>query len=168
MTRHLRSVLLAALAFGVTTFGLVLIGGHATAASPGARESPTMCGAPAEGKRADGTVWKGAAARMFVGTDGYWHVCQPWVPDGGDPRTPQPHDVPCLGEETPREWSDGDAVCSSLPPGAYTGMTDRLRPAADGRAQLLRDEWGPVQGMAIYRCTRGKWKLEGSFCKRSG
>lgn len=127
----------------------------------------TPCGAHATGKRADGSTWTGAAARMWVDKDGWWRVCQPWVPDGGDPTMPEPKAVPCVGRDTYEEWEDGDAICSSLPPGAYTGTTSRLTFAEDGRARLIRDEWGIFQGMAIFRCTRGKWVKEAAFCKRA-
>jgi len=129
-----------------------------------AQSQPTKCGAYATGKRADGTLWTGSAPRMFVGRDGSWHICQPWVPDGGDPEMKEPQDVPCLGRETYELWSDGEAECSSLPPGAFTGVP-KLRPTPDGRVQLLRDEWGQHQGLIVMRCVRGKWKVGGSICQ---
>lgn len=127
---------------------------------------PTKCGAFGVGQRADGSTWAGVAPRMWVDRTGVWRVCQPWVPDGGDPEQPEVRAVPCLGRDTWEEWADGDAMCSSMPPGAYTGTTSRLTFTEDGRVRLIRDEWGPVQGMAIFRCVRGTWRLEGSFCRR--
>lgn len=150
---HLLAALVLAILFGL------LLGPPAQAQS-----LPSKCGAHASGKRADGTVWTGAAKRMWVGRDGYWHQCQPWVPDGGDPEMPEPKDVPCLGRDTYESWADGEAECSSLPPGAFTGVA-RLRYTKDGAVQLLRDEWGHHQGLIVYRCVRGVWKVEGSICQ---
>lgn len=127
---------------------------------------PTKCGAFGIGLRADGSTWAGVAPRMWVDKDGWWRVCQPWVPDGGDPTMPEPNAVPCLGRDTYEEWQEDDRVCSSLPPGAYTGTTSRLTFTEDGRVRLIRDDWGPTQGMAVFRCVRGTWRLEGSFCRR--
>ena len=129
-----------------------------------AQPAPSKCGAEATGLRVDGERWSGSAKRMYVGRDGRWHVCQPWVPDGGDPEMPEPKDVPCLGKDTYETWSDGEAECSSMPPGAYTGVST-LRYTQDGRVQLLVDEWGRHQGLIVFRCVRGKWKIEGSICK---
>lgn len=76
----------------------------------------------------------------------------------------EPQEIPCLGRDTYEFWSDGEAECSSLPPGAFTGVS-KLRPTPDGRVQLMRDEWGQHQGLIVMRCVRGKWKVEGSICQ---
>ena len=77
---------------------------------------------------------------------------------------PQPG---CPDQQRYEEWEGGDGeVCSSMPPGAYTGVTDWPRAIAHGRARLLRDEWGPVQGMLLMRCQAGKWVRDGAWCAR--
>ena len=133
-----------------------------------AQQPPSKCGAYATGIRADGSTWTGAASRMWVTREGRWAVCQPWVPDGGDPEMPEPPPaIPCPDQQRYEEWTGGDGeVCSSMPPGAYTGVTDWPRAIAHGRARLLRDEWGPVQGMLLMRCQQGKWVRDGAFCSR--
>jgi len=133
-----------------------------------AQQPPSKCGAYATGIRADGSTWTGAASRMWVTREGRWALCQPWVEDGGDPEMPEPPPaIPCPDQQRYEEWTGGDGeVCSSMPPGAYTGVTDWPRAIAHGRARLLRDEWGPVQGMLLMRCQQGKWVRDGAFCSR--
>lgn len=129
-----------------------------------AQQLPSKCGAWATGKLVDGEAWSGVRPRGYVDRTGWWRVCQPWVPDGGDPEMPEPKEVPCLGRDTYENWVDGEAECSSLPPGTFTGVA-RLRYTKDGATQLLRDEWGHHQGLIVYRCVRGAWKIEGSICQ---
>ena len=106
---------------------------------------------------------------MFVGPSGRWHQCTENYPDGSDPRMPPPSKLQpgCPDQQRYEEWEGGDGeVCSSMPPGAYTGVTDWPRAIAHGRARLLRDEWGPVQGMLLMRCQAGKWVRDGAWCAR--
>lgn len=132
-----------------------------------AQQPPSKCGAYAVGKRADGSTWAGVASRMWVDREGWWRVCQPWVADGSDPEAPDPKLQPgCPDQQRYEEWENDGEVCSSMPPGAYTGVTDWPRATEHGRARLLRDEWGPVQGMLLMRCQAGKWVRDGQFCSR--
>lgn len=133
-----------------------------------AQALPSKCGAYAVGQRADGTMWAGVAHRMWVDREGNWRVCQPWIVDGGDPEAPDPKLQPgCPDQQRYEEWEGAEGeVCSSMPPGAYTGVTDWPRATEHGRARLLRDEWGPVQGMLLMRCQAGKWVRDGAFCSR--
>ena len=118
-------------------------------------------------KRADGSTWAGVAPRMWVDREGWWRVCQPWIVDGGDPEAPDPKLQPgCPDQQRYEEWENDGEVCSSMPPGAYTGVTDWPRAVEHGRARLLLDEWGPVQGMLLMRCQAGKWVRDGAFCSR--
>jgi len=152
MTLHFR-IFLGILAF----VGMLVITAGAFAAEP------TRCGVYATGLRADGTVWAGAAPRMWVGRDGYWHVCQPWVPDGGDPEMPAPAVIAeCPAGNVAERWAqDGrECIAGALPVGS------------PGRAVVLMDEQGGTRGMAAYRCTPNpalihgaEWRREGSFCR---
>lgn len=124
---------------------------------------PTRCGMHASGKKADGKMWTGAAPRMFVGTDGYWHICQPWVPDGGDPNMPEPASTAtCPAGDVVERWTQDQREC----------LGDKLLPeTAAGRAVVLIDANGGTRGMAAFRCapnphivTGAVWQLEGSYC----
>lgn len=152
----------------VIAFALLLAAAMLPTILAHAQQPPSKCGAYASGTRADGSTWTGAASRMFVDRQGRWAVCQPWLKDGDDPETPEPPPaIPCPDQQRYEEWEGADGeVCSSMPPGAYTGVTDWPRAIAHGRARLLRDEWGPVQGMLLMRCQQGKWVRDGAFCSR--
>ncbi len=138
-----------------------------------AQQPPSKCGAYATGTRADGSVWTGAASRMWVDRQGVWRVCQPWLVDGDDPEMTEAQAAAARPEKCPdvleyEKWEGADGEqCSSEPPGAYTGMTHKLFAVEVGRARLIKDEWGPVQGMLLVRCMPGKvWKRDGQFCSR--
>ena len=124
---------------------------------------PTRCGAHATGLRADGTVWTGAAPRMWVGRDGYWHTCQPWVPDGGDPEMREPRsEARCPAGTVIERWVQDGREC----------LGDVHLPAIRaGRAVVLIDSHGGTRGMAAFRCqatdaqaSGAAWKLEGYHC----
>lgn len=136
------------------------------AAWPGmaqARE-PSRCGEQATGLRADGTPWTGAAPRMWVGRDGYWHICQPWVSDGGDPEAPAPAtQASCRPGIVIERWQQDGREC--LAPGLLpTGKA--------GQAIVLMDDEGATRGMAAFRCRANphidvgaEWVMEGSYCR---
>ena len=153
------AIVLAALALVAAALAPQIIAAHA--------QQPSKCGAYAVGKRADGSTWAGVAPRMWVDREGWWRVCQPWIVDGGDPEAPDPKLQPgCPDQQRYEEWENDGEVCSSMPPGAYTGVTDWPRAVEHGRARLLLDEWGPVQGMLLMRCQAGKWVRDGAWCSR--
>lgn len=125
--------------------------------------TPSRCGAHAAGKMADGRMWVGAAPRMWVGRDGYWHVCQPWVPDGGDPEMPEPRsEATCPAGTVIERWVQDGREC----------LGDVHLPAIRaGRAVVLIDSRGGTRGMAAFRCqatdaqaSGAAWKLEGYHC----
>lgn len=138
---------------------LALIAGPAFAAEP------SKCGAFATGLKDDGTVWTGAAPRMWVDRDGKWRVCQPWIADGGDPEAPEPPaSKPCPAEDTYRTWTASGNQCSSIPPGPTTSTTTKLQRTDDGRVGYVIDEWGNETGILVMRCVKGNWQFEGSTC----
>lgn len=116
---------------------------------------PTRCGEHATGMRADGSVWTGASPRMWVGRDGYWHICQPWVPEGGDPEMPPPAEVVrCPAGVAIERWGTRPEC-----------MAPRMLPSLQiGQVIVLIDDTGGTRGMAAYRCTPAGWRLEGSHC----
>ena len=150
-------IILSGLALAMLALFALLWPGTARAAEP------SRCGAHATGLRADGTVWTGAAPRMWVGRDGYWHICQPWVTDGGDPEAPPPPVLAqCPPRDVPERWTQDGRECTAGP----------LAAGVPGRASVLMDEQGGTRGMAAYRCTPNpslisgaEWRLEGSFCR---
>lgn len=137
---------------------LLVLFGLFAALWPGLAEArePTRCGQHATGIRSDGSVWTGAAPRMWVGRDGHWYVCQPWVPDGGDPEMPEPvAPATCAGGVVIERWGTYPREC----------LAPRLLPTTPvGAAVVLIDASGGTRGMAAYRCTASGWRVEGSFC----
>lgn len=156
----------------VLLVGLMVV--SVKAATPGY----TACGAQATGvdksvrdkANPNGKVVSGAFARQFVGPDGVWHTCQPWVPDGGDPAMPEPAPtVFCEGRDTYETWEADGLTCTSIPPGYSNSTTLKLRKTPAGRAALIYNPWGNPAGMAVYRCAKlpngaAEWKLEGATC----
>lgn len=116
---------------------------------------PSRCGEHATGMRQDGSAWTGASPRMWVGRDGYWHLCQPWVPEGGDPETPPPEEiVRCPAGVTIERWGTRPEC-----------MAPRMLPSLQiGQGVVLIDDTGGTRGMAAYRCTAAGWHREGAFC----
>lgn len=147
-------------------FTLLLLMPVAHAASPGY----TDCGALATGKAPDGRMVTGTFARQFVGPDGAWHICQKWIPDGGDPAAPEPApEVFCAARDTYEVWEVDGLQCSSIPPGFSTSTTTMLPRTKAGRVALIRAEWGPTRGMLVMRCMprpngTAEWRVEGSTC----
>lgn len=154
----------------LAAMALLFLGFLLAASSHGASPGYTDCGARASGRAPDGRLMVGAFPRQFVGPDGAWHTCQPWVPDGGDPATPEPKpDVYCPARTTYEFWEVDGLVCSSIPPGVSNSTTTMLRRTLAGRAQLIRGEWGNPQGLLVMRCTllpdgTAAWKQEGATC----
>lgn len=132
----------------------------------------TACGAEATGRDPfDGRWITGAFARRFVGPQGVWGTCQPWVPDGGDPAMPEPPTPiqPCAAETTYRTWEVAGLVCTSTPPGDSTATTLMLPRTEHGRVALLRDDHGAAQGLLVMRCVvqpdrSVRWEVEGQTC----
>lgn len=157
----------------VIAFALLLAAAMLPTILAHAQQPPSKCGAYATGIRADGSTWTGAASRMWVTREGRWAICQPWVRDGDDPEMTEAQAAALRPEKCPdmerwEEWEGPNGEqCSSMPPGAYTGNTHKLFAVEVGRARLIKDEWGPVQGMLLVRCMPGKvWKRDGAFCSR--
>lgn len=156
-----KNTIRAVLALIALALGLALATFH-----PAARAAePSKCGAFATGIRADGVSWTGAAPRMWVNRAGAWSLCQPWVPDGGDPEAPEPAPaVPCAARTTYETWQVGEAVCTSVPPGVSTSTTLMLQATAHGRVGVVIDEFGNERGLQVWRCVQGAWRLEGQTC----
>lgn len=135
-----------------------------------AQQTPSKCGAYATGIRADGSTWTGAAPRMWVTREGRWALCQPWVPDGGDPEMPEPPPKKgCLGRETFERWQGPPGTqCSSQPAGAYSGTMSKLREAKHDDKQLLLHGGVDGRGMLLMQCVQGEWRVYGSTCSVPG
>lgn len=156
------AIVLAALALVAAALAPQIIAAHA--------QQPSKCGAYAVGKRADGSVWAGVAPRMWVDREGWWRVCQTWVPDGGDPEMPEPPPKKgCLGRETFERWQGPPGTqCSSQPAGAYSGTMSKLREAKHDDKQLLLHGGVDGRGMLLMQCVQGEWRVYGSTCSVPG
>lgn len=171
-TRIKRGPVLGFLIVVAALFALALIGmaAHAQAITPGY----TACGAEATGRDPfDGRWITGAFARRFVGPQGVWGTCQPWVKDGGDPAAPDPDlskpPPPCARETTYRTWEVNGLVCTSTPPGDSTASTLMLPETPAGQIALLRDDHGAAQGIMVARCTvqpdkSTRWEVSSMSC----
>ena len=161
--KHLTTKFIAAL------FGWILLGVIALAWTPASAQTITKgytaCGAEATGKdrTQGGKSVTAKLPRQFVGPDGYWHTCQPWVADGGDPAMPEPKpELACPAETHYRAWEVDGVQCTSIPPGESTDSTLMLRrtpagpaasgaaPAGAGQAAVLADVLGEC-GEAVRR-----------------
>lgn len=157
-------ITLTVLAWALFTLLLLMPVAHAA--------EPSRCGALATGKviASDDKAITGAFPRQFVGPDGLWHYCQPWVPDGGDPMAPEPPpELYCNARDTYEVWEVDGLQCSSIPPGFSTSTTMMLPRTKAGRVALIRAEWGPTRGMLVMRCTprpngTAEWRVDGSTC----
>lgn len=121
-------------------------------------QAATKCGAFATGKAINGgETITGAFPRMFVGDNGYWYVCQPWIADGADPLTPEPKPVPkdCAEKAPPITWKAGELTCTSHRPLAAT---------SHGTLSIALAEVGSTRGMLLQRCVDGERQLYGSRC----
>lgn len=141
--------------------------------APLAQAGPvTRCGSWASGTDWGGTETVTAARpRQYVDEAGYWRVCPAWVPDGGDPRMPEPKpEVYCAGRDTFEVWEVDDLQCSSVPPGVTSSTTTMLPRTKAGRVALIRAEWGPTRGLLVMRCKlqadgSAAWVREGATCE---
>ena len=177
-TRIRRGPIIAALIVITLLLGGALAGMAVAQAQPVAASAPAItpgysaCGAEAVGRDPwDGKEIRGAFARRFVGPAGVWGVCQPWVPDGGDPAMPEPPAPipPCAARTTYETWAVGALTCTSTPPGASTAMTLMLPETPVGRVALIRDDAGAAQGLLVMRCVQQpdksvRWEIDGSTC----
>lgn len=181
-----RGPIIAALIVIAIMLGSALAGISAAQAQPVAASAPsitkgyTACGAEATGKdrTQGGKLVTAKLDRQFVGPDGYWHTCQPWVPDGGDPAQPEPKLPPpdCAARDTYEVWEVKGVMCTSIPPGASTSSTMMLRQTPLGRVRLIASDksWTAMgkatYGHAVFRCVAAadgssRWHLEGADCR---
>jgi len=148
-----------------------------SASAPAITPGYTACGAMATGIESDGRPLTGAFPGRFVGPDKRWHWCQPWVPHLGDPAMPRPSpDLMCPASMGYVEWTQGDAACNSIPPGAYTGNDTMLPRRRVGLQALIRSDriWADMgkatHGWALYRCValptgQAEWRIDGASCE---
>ena len=172
--KHLTTKFIAAL------FGWILLGVIALAWTPASAQTITKgytaCGAEATGKdrTQGGKSVTAKLPRQFVGPDGYWHTCQPWIADGGDPTLPEPKpELACPAETNYRAWEVDGVQCTSIPPGESTASTLMLRRTPAGRVGLLMTQpgnWLGTEGMLLMRCVAQPdgtvaWRQDGATCR---
>lgn len=165
-TRISRDFVLGILLIVVGLFALAVIsmGAHAQTTDLGGY---TRCGVEATGidpwlrdkAHPQGKVVTGARPGMAVSPEGRWFLCQPWVPQGGDPRTPEPTaDKFCQARDTYEFWEVAGRTCSSVPPGEYSGGTVKLAATPAGRVRYITSnpEWARMGkatwGHVMFRC----------------
>lgn len=107
-----------------------------------------------------------ACAGRWVDDAGFWRVCNPWVPPGGDPDMRQP-EPGCAAGHTYHHWGgDDDQLCTSVPPGAVIRGAEMLMlpETAHGRERVIRDAFGPATGVQVWRCESGAWRRMFQHC----
>lgn len=107
----------------------------------------SACGAPGVGiRRVDGAVVREAAgiAGWHVDPDGGWTTC-----------TMPPPPADC--EFGRREWQAGGRTC--------THWTFAPATLQHGKAYVLRTGFGPLEGMAVYRCDAGRLQTIMAACR---
>lgn len=165
-TRVSRGPVLGFLVVVALLFGLALAS-MAAHAQPVTFGGYTPCGVEATGvdpwlrdkANPQGKVVTGARPGMAVSPEGRWFVCQGWVGQGGDPRTPEPSpDKVCSARDTYEFWEVAGRTCSSVPPGEYSGGTVKLAETPAGRVRYITSnpEWvrmgKATWGHVMYRC----------------
>lgn len=124
-------------------------------------QAATKCGEYATGKVINGgEVLSGAFPRQFVGDNGFWYQCQPWVPDGGDPLMPEPKPEPkdCAEARAPITWQVGELTCTS-----YLPMAE----AKHNQLSIALADVGQTRGILIQRCVNGERTQYGAQCSYS-
>lgn len=176
-TRISRAPVIGALIVVFALLGLALAS-MATHAQPTDLGGYTRCGVEATGidpwlrdkANPQGKSVTAARPGMAVSPEGRWFSCQPWVPQGGDPRMPEPAaDKTCPARDTFEVWEVAGLVCTSTPPGDSTSTTMMLPRTEPGRVALLRDDHGAAQGLLVMRCVvqpdrTVRWEVEGQTC----
>lgn len=184
-TRIRRAPVIGALIIVFALLGLALAS-MATHAQPADLGGYTRCGVEATGidpairdkANPNGKVVTAIRPGMAVSPAGKWFTCQPWIADGGDPRTPEPTpDKICQARDTYEFWDVDGRVCSSVPPGEYTGSTVKLAATPAGRVRYITSnpEWTRMGkatwGHILYRCIvrpdgSTAWQVEpGAVCR---
>lgn len=157
-----------------------------SASAPAITPGYTACGVEATGidptyrdkANPAGKTVTAARPGMAVSPAGRWFSCQPWVPQGGDPRMPEPAaDKTCPARDTFEVWEVAGRLCTSVPPGEYTGGTTKLAETKAGRVRLIvsNPEWvrmgKSTTGSIVYRCVARPdgsvdWQAEpGATCR---
>jgi len=165
-TRISRDVVWGILLIVVGLFALAVIsmGAHAQTTDLGGY---TRCGVEATGidpwlrdkANPQGKSVTAARPGMAVSPEGKWFFCQGWVPQGGDPRMPEPSpDKMCPAKDTYEWWEVDGRLCTSIPPGDYTGGTVKLVETPVGRTRYIvsNPEWTKMgkstHGDIMFRC----------------
>ena len=168
---------------GLFALAVISMGAHAQTTDLGGY---TRCGVEATGvdpsyrdkANPAGKVVTATRPGMAVSPAGRWFACQPWVPQGGDPRMPEPAaDKTCPARDTHEVWEVAGRLCTSVPPGEYTGGTTKLAETKAGRVRLIvsNPEWvrmgKATTGSIVYRCVARPdgsvdWQAEpGATCR---